>query len=64
MEFTHDLPDGVTDWVASVAGGDVTRLERHVARREAWVVDVRCTDGTVLEGFLRIDRDPQPGNPW
>jgi aminoglycoside phosphotransferase (APT) family kinase protein len=64
MEFTHDLPDGVTDWVASVAGGNLTRLERHVARREAWVVDVRCTDGTVLEGFLRIDRDPRPGNPW
>jgi aminoglycoside phosphotransferase (APT) family kinase protein len=64
MEFTHDLPDGVTDWVASVGGGELTRLERHVARREAWVVDVRHADGSVLEGFLRIDRDPQPGNPW
>jgi aminoglycoside phosphotransferase (APT) family kinase protein len=64
MEFTHDLPAGVTDWVASIGGGELTRLERHVARREAWVVDVRGADGTVLEGFLRIDRDPQPGNPW
>jgi aminoglycoside phosphotransferase (APT) family kinase protein len=64
MELTHDLPDGVTDWVADIGGGDITRLERHVARREAWVVDVRSADGTVLEGFLRIDRDPQPDNPW
>lgn len=64
MGFSHDLPDGVTDWVASVGEGTITCLERHVARREAWVVDVRRKDGTVLEGFLRIDRDPQPGNPW
>jgi aminoglycoside phosphotransferase (APT) family kinase protein len=64
MEFAHDLPDGVTDWVEGVGAGHITRLDRHVARREAWVVDVRGNDGSVLEGFLRIDRDPQPGNPW
>jgi aminoglycoside phosphotransferase (APT) family kinase protein len=64
VELAHDLPDGVTDWISSVGHGQITRLERHVARREAWVVDVRCADGNVLEGFLRIDRDPQPNNPW
>jgi aminoglycoside phosphotransferase (APT) family kinase protein len=62
--FIHDLPDGVTDWVASTAGGELTRLERHVARREAWVVDVLRPDGSTLEGFLRIDRDQRADNPW
>lgn len=57
-EFFHDLPEGLLDWVASLGPGTVSRLERHVARREAWVVDVRREDGTVLEGFLRIDRHP------
>jgi aminoglycoside phosphotransferase (APT) family kinase protein len=64
MELVHDLPEGVTDWVESIGGGEITRLERSVARREAWVVDVTARDGSVLEGFLRLDRDPQPGNPW
>lgn len=63
-ELVHDLPDGVTDWVAEVGGGQITRLERHVARREAWVVDVTRPDGSVVEGFLRIERDARPDNPW
>jgi len=57
-EFAHDLPEGVTDWVEQVGGGEISRLERHVARREAWVVDVTRSDGSILEGFLRIDRSP------
>ena len=60
----HNLPPGVVEWVAAIGGGEVTSLYRHVARREAWVVDVRRPDGTVVEGFLRIERDAQPGNPW
>jgi aminoglycoside phosphotransferase (APT) family kinase protein len=64
MELVHDLPAGMTDWIAAVGGGEITALTRHVARREAWVVDVTRPDGTVLEGFLRLERDPQPGNPW
>jgi aminoglycoside phosphotransferase (APT) family kinase protein len=64
MGLVHDLPTGMVEWVAKVGGGDVTRLERHVARREAWVVDVARPDGSVLDGFLRLERDPQPGNPW
>jgi aminoglycoside phosphotransferase (APT) family kinase protein len=62
--FTHDLPAGLPEWVAETGGGEITRLERHVARREAWVVDVTRPDGSVLEGFLRLERDPVPGNPW
>ena len=53
-----ELPAGVVEWVAEVGGGEVTRLERHVARREAWVVDVTRPDGSVLEGFLRLEREP------
>ena len=33
--FEHDLPDGMVEWVAEVGGGEITMLERHVARREA-----------------------------
>lgn len=61
-EFEHDLPEGVTGWVEDIGGGPIRRLERHVARREAWVVDVERPDGSVLEGFLRIDRKPEPGS--
>ena len=57
-DLQHDLPDGMVEWVADVGGGTITRLERHVARREAWVVDVTRPDATVLEGFLRLERVP------
>ena len=56
-----NLPGGLLDWVAREGKGEITRLERHVARREAWIVDVTATGGEVLEGFLRIDRNPQEG---
>jgi aminoglycoside phosphotransferase (APT) family kinase protein len=60
----NDLPAGVGDWVAELAGGHISRLERHVARREAWVVDVTRPDGSVTEGFLRLEREPLPDDPW
>jgi aminoglycoside phosphotransferase (APT) family kinase protein len=60
-EGAHDLPEGTTAWLAGVAGGEITRLERHVARREAWVVDVTRTDGSILEGFVRLERTRPPG---
>lgn len=63
-QLTHDLPAGMLEWVAATGGGEVRRLERHVARREAWLVDVLRPDGSQLEGFLRLERDPLPGNPW
>jgi aminoglycoside phosphotransferase (APT) family kinase protein len=50
------LPEGVTEWIEATAGGSISRLERHVARREAWVVDVTREDGSRGEYFLRLDR--------
>ena len=64
MEFKHDLPDGITDWIERTGNGTITRLERHVARREAWVVDVTTSDGSVLECFLRLERERRPNDPW
>ena len=61
---SHDLPEGMFEWVAETGGGQITRLDRHVARREAWVVDVERADGTTLEGFLRLHRDGTPGGAW
>ncbi|MCP4904535.1 MAG: phosphotransferase [bacterium] len=55
--LSHDLPEGVLEWIAEIGGGEVTHLHRHVARREAWVVDVTRPDGSLLEGFLRLQRD-------
>ena len=52
-DLQHDLPDGMVEWIAGVGGGEITRLERHVARREAWVVDITRPDGSVLPCFLR-----------
>ena len=56
-ELKHDLPDGMTDWIAEAGGGHITHLKRHIARREAWVVDVTRPDGSVGEYFLRLDRE-------
>ena len=54
------LPSAVQAWVAREFGGEITRLERHVARREAWIVDIQTEAGRLIEAFLRIDRHPQP----
>ena len=56
MELAHDLPTGVAEWVAAVGGGELSRLDRAVARRVAWLVDVRRPDGSTLQGFLRLAR--------
>lgn len=58
----HDLPPGLLVWLEALGKGDITRLERHVARREAWVVDITTAGGSVLEGFLRLDRQPVSGS--
>jgi aminoglycoside phosphotransferase (APT) family kinase protein len=60
----HDLPAGIPEWLAKVGDGQISRLERHTARREAWVVDIRDPEGRVAEGFLRLERTPIPDNPW
>ncbi|MEZ4332376.1 MAG: phosphotransferase [Myxococcota bacterium] len=56
-QLPHDLPAGTYEWIERIGGGSITRLHRHVARREAWVVDVKRPDGSLLEGFLRIQRE-------
>ncbi|MEQ9464710.1 MAG: phosphotransferase family protein [Haliea sp.] len=58
---THDLPPGLLVWLETLGKGSISRLERHVARREAWVVDIAREDGSVLEAFLRLDRQPVAG---
>lgn len=58
-ENESTLPLPVLDWVAACGEGEITRLERHLARREAWIVDVQSKSGVVLKGFLRIDRNPR-----
>ncbi len=62
-ELEHDLPEGMLEWIAEVGGGEVTHLHRHVARREAWVVDVTRPDGSVLEGFFRLQRESDTVDP-
>lgn len=52
----ESLSTEVTQWLAIIGAGDVTRCARHIARREAWVVDVTRPDGSRAEWFLRIDR--------
>lgn len=53
----NDLPAPVIEWIQRTGGGIITRLERAVARREAWLIDVTRSNGTVLEGFFRIERE-------
>ena len=60
-QLQHDLREGMYQWIEATGGGTITRLERHVARREAWVVDVTRPDGSVLEGFLRLERQAPTG---
>jgi aminoglycoside phosphotransferase (APT) family kinase protein len=43
-------------WIAEVGRGQIVRLERHLARREAWIIDVRRADGSLTELFVRVDR--------
>lgn len=62
-QLPHDLPAGTYEWIEQIGGGTITRLTRHVARREAWVVDVERRDGSVLEGFLRLQREEDGVDP-
>jgi len=53
------------EWVSQIGGGGrISRLDRQIARREGWHVDVTRKDGSVLETFLRLDRHPQADDPW
>jgi len=61
--LVHDLPAGIPEWIETVGRGKISRLHRHIARREAWVVDVTRPDGSVLEGFLRLQREEDRVDP-
>jgi aminoglycoside phosphotransferase (APT) family kinase protein len=50
-----------TEWLAKVAGGPVHRVERAVARREAWLVDAG-PDGETQRLFVRLARPADPAN--
>jgi aminoglycoside phosphotransferase (APT) family kinase protein len=62
--LSNDLPAGIPQWLEELCDGQITRLERHTARREAWVVDVQDSSGTTIEGFLRLEREVILDNPW
>jgi len=55
------LPQSLLSWVSATAGGELTSIARHVARREAWNVEVRNAQGAPARYFLRIDRDLAAG---
>ena len=53
--------DELRAWAGDLAGGDVVRFERAVARREAWIVDVD-RDGAVQQCFLRLGHEGDVAN--
>jgi len=50
------LPAPVIEWLEDELTGRVERQERFVSRREGWLVDIACADGTHRKGFLRLER--------
>ena len=65
MEFKHDLPDGITDWIAKTGRrrDHPTRSTRGPARSVGRRRHPPRT-APLLEGFLRLERERQPRNPW
>ena len=63
-----ELPAEICGWLADLAGGRLVQINRVPggARKEAWLVDVERSDGSIAELFLRYDRtDPQETvDPW
>ena len=57
-ELEHDLPEGLAEWIAQVGQGEITHIQRHVARREAWVVDIVFLRMFVGCAFRRARRKP------
>lgn len=52
----HDLPAPLVAWLETALAGKIIHKERSVSRREGWLVDIERTNGTRLEGFLRLER--------
>ena len=63
-----DLPAEICGWLADLAGGRLVQINRVPggARKEAWLVNVERSDGSIAELFLRYDRtDPhETVDPW
>lgn len=57
------LDPRIVDWIAAETGGRIERLERALARREAWLVDVaRDGERAPLPLFLRLAHAGDPAN--
>jgi len=52
----------ILDWIGTVIGTKIERIERALARREAWAVDVAQAGSGTLELFLRLAHDGDPAN--
>lgn len=52
----------IVDWIGATFGTKIERIERALARREAWAVDVARAGRDDLELFLRLARDGDPAN--
>ena len=52
----------IVEWVAARCDGRIERIERAIARREAWLVDVVRGDGSRQELFLRLAHPGDPAN--
>ncbi len=61
-----ELPAGTVEWIESITAETVSSLHRHVARREAWVVETLSSSAAKQWYFLRIDRAGAKGRggPW
>lgn len=66
MQAAFELPEGTSQWIELVSGNRVLAMKRHVARREAWVIDTETSKGKKIQYFLRIDRSGLKGRggPW
>jgi aminoglycoside phosphotransferase (APT) family kinase protein len=56
------LDAAVRDWLAATLGGVLTRSERAPARRQAWLIDSKDSDGHTDAWFLRIGVTGDPAN--
>jgi len=57
-----ELDGRILDWIPRAAGGQIERLERALARREAWAVDVARPGGPAQPLFLRLAHASDPAN--
>ncbi|MFK7976220.1 MAG: phosphotransferase family protein [Halioglobus sp.] len=60
--FSSVLSPTLIEWAETQAGGTLTALDRHVARREAYIAHFNSPEGDKLQSFLRLDRHPVPGS--